>query len=394
MKNPPSQKTSPWAKLLAQFQRQPSSGRYMPEVDGLRFVAIMAVVLYHAHTFFFENPIPKSISWQPSFEWLNFAIGHGWFGVQVFFVISGFVLALPFVKHHSRGARAVDLKNYYTRRVVRIGVPYYLALSLGLLTNVLGDMNLWEGLQRYGAGLLYSHGLLYNGQLNPILFVSWTLEIEVQFYLLAPLLCMVFRFRQQWLRTLALLAGIWGIQTLSGHLNLHFTSPLWSHSIIGQLQFFLAGILLGDIYINQWQDRPASCRAKLVWDALGVLAWLSIPFALNLSGSHAWLAILLFLAFSCVLRGSLLKRALSLPLVTSIGGMCYSVYLFHGAVLYAGFYNFILPVFSVEKGNWPFNLIPLTIITVLSVASCGLAYKWVEKPTMNWGKKKPVKGQE
>ncbi len=361
----------------------------MPEIDGLRFVAIMAVLLYHAHIFYFAAPIPQTIESPPSFQWLNFAIGHGWFGVQVFFVISGFVLALPFVKHHCKGGRSVDLKNYYTRRVVRIGVPYYIALTLGLITTVIGGMPLAEGLQRFLAGLLYSHGILHNGALNPILFVSWTLEIEVQFYLLAPLLCKVFLIRQQALRLIVLCLAIFGIQQLSGHLNTLHPSPLWSHSIIGQMQFFLAGILLGDLYINQWRDRENARLSRFFADLLGIAAWLFIPFALNITGSHQWLAYLLLLAFSCVLRGQWLKRLLSLPLVSSIGGMCYSIYLFHGYVLYMSFYKVLNPAFAIEKGNWPVNLIPMSLSVIICLIVCSLAYKWIEKPTMNWGKKRP-----
>ncbi len=360
----------------------------MPEIDGLRFVAIMAVLLYHAHILYFANPIPQGVSSPVSWEWLNFAIGQGWFGVQVFFVISGFVLALPFAGHFLKGRKPVNLKTYYSRRIVRIGFPYLIALTLGLLFELSKGVSFQECLPHYAAGMVYSNSLFYNGALNPLLFVSWTLEIEIQFYLLAPLLCKVFTLRSTLLRYLILLLSIYVIYFIVNSLGHKLPSSLWSRTILGQLQFFLAGLLLGDIYLKFWKDKPSSKGSALIFDAIGIAAWLFIPFALKINGSHAWLAYLLLLAFTCILRGRLLKSILSQPLIATIGGMCYSIYLFHGAILYFLHYNFIIPVFGIQKGNWPFNLLPLTALILLTLLGCSVAYYFIERPSMRWGSKK------
>ncbi|WP_165788828.1 acyltransferase family protein [Rubritalea profundi] len=378
--------------MISRFSRVTSSGSYMPEIDGLRFVAIMAVLLYHAHILFFANAIPQTINFPMSWDWLNFAIGQGWFGVQVFFVISGFVLALPFAGHYLEERKPVNLKTYYSRRMVRIGFPYLIALTLGLLFALGEGMPLVDSLQRYGAGMLYSHGLFYQGSLNPILFVSWTLEIEIQFYLLAPLLCKVFKLRSFALRAIILLSSILLFQKLSGQLNHYFPSDIWPHSIVGQLQFFLAGLLLGDLYLSFWKSKPSSSCSAWAFDVIGVASWLFIPFALKINGSHSWLAYLLLIAFTCVLRGRLLKSLLSQPLVATLGGMCYSIYLFHGAILYFLHYNFIIPIFGVHKGNWPINLVPLAALILLTLLGCSVAYYFIERPSMRWGSKKASAG--
>ena len=72
-----------WPRL----RRITSSGDYIPEIDGLRFVAILSVVLYHLYGF-----LPNSGAGLP----LQPAVSHGYRGVNLFYVISGFVLALPF----------------------------------------------------------------------------------------------------------------------------------------------------------------------------------------------------------------------------------------------------------------------------------------------------------
>ncbi|MEO1856619.1 MAG: acyltransferase [Rubritalea sp.] len=374
--------------MISRFSRVTSSGNYMPEIDGLRFVAIMAVLLYHAHILYFANPIPQGVSFPVNWDWLNFAIGQGWFGVQVFFVISGFVLALPFAGHSLKGRNPVNLKTYYSRRMVRIGFPYLIALTLGLLFQIIQGVSFLECLAHYATGIIYSNSLFYNGELNPLLFVSWTLEIEIQFYLLAPLLCKIFTLRSSTLRYLILLSSIYIVYSCVNHLGHQFPSGIWSRSILGQLQFFLAGLLLGDIYLKFWKERSNSTCSALVFDAIGIAAWLFIPFALKINGSHSWLAYLLLIAFTCILRGRLLKSLLSLPLIATIGGMCYSIYLFHGHILYFLHINFITPIFGLQKGNWPFNLVPLTLLITLTLFACSVAYYYIERPSMRWGSKK------
>jgi peptidoglycan/LPS O-acetylase OafA/YrhL len=383
-KPPPSK----WKTVISRFSRVTSSGSYMPEIDGLRFVAIMAVLLYHAHILFFANAIPQGVNFPISWDWLNFAIGQGWFGVQIFFVISGFVLALPFAGQYLEGRKSVNLKTYYSRRMVRIGFPYLIALTLGLFFELSKGISFQECLPHYAAGMIYSHGLFYEGSLNPILFVSWTLEIEIQFYLLAPLLCKVFKLRSFALRAIILLTSIFLIQKLSGQLNHYFPSGIWPHSIVGQLQFFLAGLLLGDLYLTFWKNKPRSSSSAWAYDIVGVASWLFIPFALKINSSHSWLAYLLLIAFTCVLRGRLLKSLLSLPIVATLGGMCYSIYLFHGAILYFLHYSLIIPIFGIQKGNWPINLLPMALLILLTLLGCSVVYYFIERPSMRWGGKK------
>jgi peptidoglycan/LPS O-acetylase OafA/YrhL len=121
----------------------------------------------------------------------------GHFGVNLFFVISGFILALPFAKRAFNRNAAPDLKSYYLRRVTRIEPPYLLSLIVIFLIH-------WDqsGAKEYGlrlipnliASLFYSHGLVY-GRESLISGVTWSLEIEIQFYLLTPLLARMFKLR-------------------------------------------------------------------------------------------------------------------------------------------------------------------------------------------------------
>ncbi|MFC4990951.1 hypothetical protein [Rubritalea tangerina] len=68
--------------------------------------------------------------------------------------------------------------------------------------------------------------------------------------------------------------------------------------------------------------------------------------------------------------------------------MCYSIYLFHGALLYILHDHLIQPLFTLEKGQWPTNLLPLATLTILTLIVCSAAYKYIERPSMLWGSPK------
>ena len=201
-------KRRPGERILAPFTRVTSSGRYIPEVDGLRCLAIVLVVLFHGHHLFRSGDEPVTAVAISEAGWLsaltyfpNFFIAKGYFGVQIFFIISGMVLALPFASHYLQDTKKPILRDYFRRRLVRIEIPYLITLTFFFIWGLAfhGD-NFSEMLPRYLAGLIYSHSLIYDGALNPILTVSWTLEIEIQFYLLAPLLCRIFCLQNATLR--------------------------------------------------------------------------------------------------------------------------------------------------------------------------------------------------
>jgi peptidoglycan/LPS O-acetylase OafA/YrhL len=183
-------------RFLARVSRVTSSNRFVPEIDGLRFLAIGLVVLLHLRTAL-EHHAPAGMS-HPERDPLGMVAGHGGVGVLIFFAISGFILALPFAMHALKGSRKVVLKDYYIRRVTRLEPPYIVVMvgvfvMLVLVHRVLGPR---EGLPTGSAGELFPHLLASLGYVHNLVFgtqsringVAWTLEVEVQFYIMAPLL--------------------------------------------------------------------------------------------------------------------------------------------------------------------------------------------------------------
>ena len=120
--------------FLEKFRRITSSGFYLPQVDGLRFLAIfMVVCIAHIPNFinqkFFNGQFIKSD------YWVQFSL-NGVFGVQFFFIISGFVLGHFFAKKYIKNNEKPGLKNYYLRRLTRMEPPYFLALLIFFIALV------------------------------------------------------------------------------------------------------------------------------------------------------------------------------------------------------------------------------------------------------------------
>jgi peptidoglycan/LPS O-acetylase OafA/YrhL len=306
-------------RIYHALSRVTSSGQFIPQIDGLRFIAIASVVLYHLMGFLIEKAHTESFR---TATMIGRALDRGWFGVDIFFVISGFVIALPFAQHHLRGGPAVNLSRYYLRRVTRLEPPYVICITVCfvLLILVKGDV-FADLLPHYLATLTYTHNLIYR-DFSTINSVAWSLEVEIQFYLLAPLVACVFALPKIERRTV-LVGSVVLLAVLQPFLRGVITVATFAH-------FFLAGFLFVDLYLSQ--ERTHS----LAFDATGVLAAASLFW---LTGEHdqvyyspLWIlatcAALLIFCLSAF-RGRLLSRALSIQWVTIIGGMCYTIYLYH-----------------------------------------------------------------
>jgi acyltransferase-like protein len=153
-------------RMLKRLSRETTSGRFIPELDGLRFVAIAMVILYHlngyliAKTTFYEHDATS--------DWLCRAALVGNHGVELFFVISGFILALPFAAHHLKQARPVSLRAYYLRRLTRLEPPYFATIFLLMLLSAVMTRTIALPLNGHLlASLFYMHNLMY-GTFSPV----------------------------------------------------------------------------------------------------------------------------------------------------------------------------------------------------------------------------------
>jgi peptidoglycan/LPS O-acetylase OafA/YrhL len=313
------------------LSRETSSGRFIPEMDGLRFVAITMVVVYHLNgyltaktTFYEQGPMA-----QP--DWLCRSALAGVHGVDLFFVISGFILALPFAAHHLAGPPAVSLRKYYLRRLTRLEPPYFVTIFLLLALGIwIHPGAVAAILPHLAASLVYLHNLIYGGQ-STVLGVAWSLEIEVQFYLLVPVLTLMFAIRSPRLRR-SLLIGL-TLATLAAQTLFVPHHPRIALSILAYLQFFLIGFLLADVFLTFWKNSPPR---KLYWDLIALAGWPVLFLALQSRVLTHWIFPgVVFTVYCAAFRGRWINRFFCNRWITAVGGMCYSIYLIHYEVISA-----------------------------------------------------------
>ncbi|MCI5191132.1 MAG: acyltransferase [Candidatus Electrothrix sp. AS4_5] len=211
--------------LKLDFKRITSSGNFIPEIDGLRFIAIVSVVLFHLSRFIIEKDTHQYND-TIDYSFLNFIFSHGHIGVPLFFVISGFILGIPFAKHYIKKEQRVSIKKYFLRRLTRLEPPYILIMSLLLFgaVYVARAISLDEGIKSYFSSIFYSHNLIYPGDLPHLNCVAWSLEIEVQFYIIAPLISYLFSIKSITTRRLLLFITAFLFLVLNHFISLPFKS--------------------------------------------------------------------------------------------------------------------------------------------------------------------------
>ncbi|MGA2448246.1 MAG: acyltransferase [Polyangiaceae bacterium] len=382
------------ARVLSRFRRVTSGGAFIPEIDGLRFFAIVPVVLFHLN----GNLLVRlgGGPWEEARTGVfGTVLSRGDLGVRLFFVLSGLVLGLPFARHARGIGPRVSLKAYYLRRLTRIEPPNVVVLTLFFALLVgLGRYSVSSLFPHLVASVFNVHNLVY-GKSSLVNFVTWSLEVEVQFYLVAPLLARVYRHPNSNACRLLLVALVAAGSV--GDVCVQLADPRVALSLAGLSQFFLAGMLVADLRAEDESRRArgsslssptAGCRqgmpgAPWLGDALGVAAAIAI-IAIGKDSTWARLFLPMLLAgfVVCALRGSALRSLVRLPVVTTIGGMCYSIYLVHMQI--------ISPVTRltgrlVVGPGYPVNFIVQACLTLpVVLAGSAALYLFVERPFMLW----------
>lgn len=368
MKSPVAQTSHRWN--LARLRRiTTASHRYIAEVDGLRFIAIFMVMLFHVY---YNVSHLAGVALAPSrFDFLVWPVTLGYRGVELFFVISGFILGLPFASQYITGGPPVKIGRFYLRRLTRLEPPYVLALLLFYAAAILMH-NVHTREPGFGSSLALRlvYGYFFVKGVPPTLNgVTWTLEIEVQFYLLAPLLAEVFKLKTM-PRRLILVATICGFPFLAR------VVPRGDSCLLGLVQFFLVGFLLADIHsTNAWAGR-ISAR---MFDLLGTGCLLVSVLAPETPFLTPFLPWLLGGIFIGALRGDWFTSFLRRPLVSLLGGMCYSLYLLHNPLL-----SFVTNKVVVNGLSLPQAYLRLALIGMPVVLAAGIGYYiLIERPCMN-----------
>lgn len=370
---------------------------HLRALTGLRGWAALWVSLYHAWTFSKYPLITVSLG-QSALD-LTPLIGIGFAGVSIFFVLSGFLLALPYAEWQAGLRDRPDTARYLVRRVARVFPAYYVQLALLALIAVWVPaqpaIDDWSRLWRHLLMLFMPDPV---GTV-PINLVWWTLPIEFCFYLVLPFLAFSLRLKRWWWLPLTTLSMMW----------------LWRHSVAvwmadltvqdrvaaayqlpGSLDTFGLGMLAALLYVNRdglprwiWTPRRA--------DWLGGLGLLLVLVAIYwLAGArdqywrdnpifYCWTPALglgtAAMILSAVNGGRLVGLLFANRYMVFVGLVSYSFYLWHHPLL--EWINSAQPVEVL--GGW--RLLALILIGIpATLAVSVLSYAWIERPMIRMGR--------
>ena len=349
---------------------------HIPAIDGLRAVAVIAVMLYHL-----------GFSWIPG----------GFLGVDLFFVISGYVITRLLLDSIQRSG-GLDLRAFYKARVRRLLPPllfmiFGTAIFVGVWApetsrrlvsdapfSIFGGMNWW---------LVFRHTDYFEAiGRPPLLQHTWSLAVEAQFYLVWPLVLLLIlkQFGKKRIPGVALfIAAVSGITLFIVSLSLDASSASQvSHVYFGtdthSIGLFL-GAALAVSWIPQNLKSEVSQRAQDFVDGIGVIGFIGILGAfLLINENDATLYRIAFpLAglFGCAILTSIVHPAsrfaplLRTRVLVWIGERSYAIYLWHWIV-------FQLTRPSVDLAGQDWALYTVRFLIVLALADISL--RWVELP--------------
>jgi peptidoglycan/LPS O-acetylase OafA/YrhL len=339
-------------------------------LDLIRAAAALSVLTYHVWLYRLPNPnSPKRGNF------LDYTLFELRIGLVVFFVMSGYLLYRPLLKHHRAAPREVSLRAYYWRRIVRIVPAYYLAIVGSIL--LLWGLADTPGVRLPPASDLWLFFLFLQNYSHATLLTldapTWTLAVQAAFYLVFP----AFLFfgarmgRRAWMMpvVLILLGLVWN--WISFHQG---WGPIARLALPAMLPYLALGMLL--VHLPPVQSRGAAtwmivggaalAISNSVWHALGV-GDLATGVLRDVPGAIGFALIIAACAQPVVGASNRLKP------FEAFGRWSYGVFLWH------------LPLLLFMKGH---GLLPnsgiLTWVQVLAVATVAGALTWrfVERPLL------------
>lgn len=370
---------------------------YLPELEALRGWASLLVATFHLNGF--VTMMSRQPAEAPSLPLAYIRAGHT--GVSLFFILSAFLLSLPFLDEAAGGA-TVSRPQYAARRALRILPLYYAAVIVGTILSAATVADLARGLP-YLAFLNSFAG--WFTPLPPYSAVWWSLSTEVQFYLLLPLLPLCLRTGQgravgaalllMWAVAYgAYLAGVLRMDTIGGQLRL-------GNSIFGRLPLFLLGIGGAALYrrhgarlrarLQQWRamrNGGADLLLLALLAALGALLRSVIEFGppraetppfhiWHVPEGVLWIAIVLVVLLAPLRT----KYLVSNPALITVGVLSYSIYLWHVPIESYGLMGLRrLDVPGLRSGWTASAGIVAVGLGVLILALSALTYRWIERP--------------
>jgi peptidoglycan/LPS O-acetylase OafA/YrhL len=344
---------------IKKLSRVTSSGDYFPIIDGLRFISIFFVLICHLSNHFFEFSGIKNNYYENLFE-----NGHN--GVRIFFAISGYILMLNAIKK-------LNLKKYYLRRVIRIEPTYI--ISLIIIYFVIYHRNLLENLDHLIVSFFYLHSIIYDSSsiISPI---TWSLEVEVQFYLSFPFVYLLINyFDNKFNMGMPIILSI----IIMGVIFNYYYTPIY-RTLLDNITFFYTGVLIAYLF-----NKREIKKIKISPYIISICQFIIITLLLcvnSVNSNILYQTLYLFLIYSffnlTINYESHINSFLGSKFISITGGMCYTIYLYHIVILLL----FNKYFFNYTK-NAPIKILLFYVLYLIAVwVICSILYFLFEKPFM------------
>jgi peptidoglycan/LPS O-acetylase OafA/YrhL len=361
---------------------------HMPGLDGLRGLAILMVMVVH-----FGGGIAHGASGAD--RWVSRFMGAGWIGVDLFFVLSGFLITG--ILYDTKGTPGC-LRNFYARRVLRIFPLYYgalLVLLVGLPLIGRGSMPgvekvaqnqgwLWVYCSNFAAVFIddkvFTGGLVQAGHF-------WSLAVEEQFYLVWPLVVLLLR-RETLMKVCAVvIVAVVGLRiglVARGFERIYFFTP-------GRLDVLMAGALLSLtlrggravetlVPMGRWIFAACGTALAAIWLVRGLESydWPMTTVGYTLLAGFFAAAIILVLAAP---QSSWRNKIFSGRALGFFGKYSYGLYVFHSALepTFRRYFSVNLLVDHVFHHYWPARFAYMTMAMGISVLAAWLSWHVYEK---------------
>jgi len=334
---------------------------YRPDIDGLRAISVIAVILFHAEIFEFKG---------------------GFLGVDIFFVISGYLISSIVLKEINN--KNFSLINFYNRRARRILPVLIITILLTSLFSIpFMFPNEIEYLFKTNISIIFFFSNFFFWKntdyfddltsQSPLLH-TWSISVEEQFYILFPLLTIIF-FKIKKQNLFLLLVLIIFLLSLFSSEILSKTHPDFNFFSTSSRVFEISlGVLLSFISQKNLLYKEIKYISKnsysIIFFCVLILSFFIFDKHYNLPNSLTLIILICCSYFLiCSNRETLICKLLSNKLMVILGKSSYSLYIFHYPVfVFLNLYNLI---------NFKFLSIPILVIVSI------LSYKYIETPFRN-----------
>lgn len=345
-----------------------SSIKYRPEIDGLRAIAVISVIIYHLN----EN-------WLPG----------GFLGVDIFFVISGFLITGIIITEIQQNS--FSFKQFYTRRIKRI-YPAFITV-MALVSFIASAIFIYNDFNKLRKTIELAIALLSNFYLgltqgyfdlsaneNPALHI-WSLAVEEQYYLIFPLILILAYKKFREIKVLFIITLILFFILLSTSFipTSFYKEVLHQPNIyyLSNLRFpeLLVGSLLAIYHCSN--KIQLSTQVSNILAILSTLLLFSCLFIMNNDIAFIpGITLIIPCIFTALIihntsQNNIIKLCLSNKAIVFIGKISYSLYLYHWIFIALAYYI---------TGEKQINNQPIVIVTVLTIIFSVLSYYLIEQP--------------